>query len=59
MNYDIIGDIHGHADALKVLLQDIGLPRQPRRIALSQKPLLKLPIHARHLQPAVRRVAGC
>ena len=24
MNYDIIGDIHGHADALKALLQDMG-----------------------------------
>ncbi len=24
MNYDIIGDIHGHADALKALLSDLG-----------------------------------
>lgn len=24
MNYDIIGDIHGHADALKALLKDMG-----------------------------------
>jgi len=24
MNYDIIGDIHGHADALKALLQQMG-----------------------------------
>ena len=24
MNYDIIGDIHGHADELEVLLQKLG-----------------------------------
>ena len=24
MNYDIIGDIHGHAEALRALLKDIG-----------------------------------
>ena len=24
MNYDIIGDIHGHAEALKALLEDLG-----------------------------------
>jgi hypothetical protein len=28
MNYDIIGDIHGHADALKALLADLGYREQ-------------------------------
>ena len=27
MNYDIIGDIHGHADELKILLQKLGYQR--------------------------------
>ena len=31
MNYDIIGDIHGHADALKALLTHMGY-RESRRV---------------------------
>ena len=40
MNYDIIGDIHGHADALKALLKDMGYQdsrgawRHPERKAI-------------------------
>lgn len=30
MNYDIIGDIHGHADALKALLSDLGYAERER-----------------------------
>lgn len=39
-NYDIIGDIHGHADALAALLQSMGYRetggawRQPERQAI-------------------------
>jgi hypothetical protein len=28
MNYDIIGDIHGHADALEALLGHLGYAKQ-------------------------------
>ena len=33
MGYDIIGDIHGHADALKALLTDMGYPDPGWRVA--------------------------
>jgi hypothetical protein len=36
--YDLIGDIHGHADALERLLARLGYTRQPSRPPASDRP---------------------
>ncbi len=40
--YDVIGDIHGHADALERLLAAIGLPRDRRRLPAPGAPVVFL-----------------
>ena len=39
--YDIIGDIHAHADTLQTLLEKLGYHRQNRRIIQRFKPMVE------------------
>jgi len=39
--YDIIGDIHAHADILQTLLENLGYHQQNRRVIQRVKPMVE------------------